>query len=89
MRIDPRTLLEIRNHSLLLDTLKIRAGALIGALAMQERYIAQATDPTMGTNNGVPHITDANMPDIKSCNADALRLAEFIRDHINRLETEL
>tara|TARA_R110000824_G_scaffold216039_1_gene402664 strand:+ start:1504 stop:1683 length:180 start_codon:yes stop_codon:yes gene_type:complete len=57
------------------DTLKIKAGALIGALSMQERYIAQATD--------------ANMPDIKSCNADALRLAEFIRDRINRLETEL
>ena len=56
----------------MIDTLKIKAGALIGALSMQERYIAQA-----------------NMPDIKSCNADALRLAEFIRDHINRLETEL
>mgnify|MGYP003681145137 FL=1 len=69
------------------DTLKIKAGALIGALSMQERYIAQATDPARG--HGLPYMPDANMPDIKSCNADALRLAEFIRDRINRLETEL
>jgi len=56
------------------DTLKIKAGALIGALSIQKEHLENMSDA---------------FASVKSCNADALRLAEFIRDHINRLETEL
>jgi len=55
-------------------TLKIKTGALIGALSIQKEYLENMSDA---------------FASVKSCNADALRLAEFIRDHINRLETEL
>jgi len=65
------------------DTLKIKAGALIGALSIQKEYLENMSDALVaGVSSRVAFAS------VKSCNADALRLAEFIRDHINRLETE-
>ena len=56
------------------DTLKIKAGALIGALSIQKEHLENMSDA---------------FASVKSCNADALRLAESIRNIVNRLETEL
>ncbi len=64
------------------DTLKIKAGALIGALSIQKEYLENMSDAFAS----IGYKPEDNR--VKSCNADALRLAESIRNIVNRLETE-